>query len=127
MGSIDYQRNWESRYTYPVDESGVQEESLHIVKFEYAGGSRTYVTSLPGQESTLWMDLMLQENILSGIWQEETSPSGRYRGELFHGVIHLIMNSACTRAEGKWLGHNQRRTKVNVGEWVLEREKTAPS
>ena len=68
------------------------------------------------------MELVQDGQVLSGIWRERTQYEGRHKGQVFHGVVQFIMDNEFTKAKGKWLGFNQDRTKVNVGNWTLEQK-----
>lgn len=116
MADIDFEKEWRSRYTYS------RGDSVHVIRLQQSDDS-IVANSLPNEEqSELSMELSLDENILSGTWRERTSPSGPYRGEIFHGVVQFAMDEERTKAEGKWLGFNRDRTKINLGNWILEQE-----
>lgn len=59
---------------------------------------------------------------MTGTWYEKTSSSGEYRGSVFHGAVQFILNTELGTAEGKWIGFNNTRSKVNVGDWSLTKK-----
>jgi hypothetical protein len=106
---------WQSTYTY----SGGK--STHQLQVEDDEGSITAI-SLPNKEgSELQLRLDHKGNTLTGTWQETTAQDGTYKGATFYGALQLILNSDSTKAEGRWVGFNRNRTRVNEGSWILEK------
>lgn len=107
---------WDSKYTY----SGG--EGHHRVKLHDPNGSIS-VESLPNEErSKLSMEQTRDESALSGTWRESTSPMGEYKGAVFDGFVAFILDATGTKADGQWIGYNRDRTKINTGNWILEKE-----
>lgn len=97
-------------------------KGVHSVRMEQSD-DRILVTSLANEEgSELSMELTRDGDILTGTWRERTSQAGSYKGRVFHGVLQLALNSEGTKAEGKWLGFNSHRAKINSGDWTLQRQ-----
>jgi len=53
--------------------------------------------------------------ILTGTWKDPKKDFG------FHGAFQLILNESSDKIEGKWIGYNSKRIKVNLGDWSLKK------
>ena len=114
MVKIDFNKKWISQYVYSVG------TSTHSIQFQQVN-NLIVGKSLPNSEgSEINMELKLDKNVLTGTWRERTSHKGPYKGEEFYGAVQFILNDHATEAEGKWLGFNKDKTKVNTGEWILK-------
>lgn len=88
-------------------------------------GTQVLATSQPqadGSEVTLRLDHNADDQMLTGTWQEKTSPGGHYKGAVLYGALQLILNNEGTAATGSWVGFNSDRTQVKSGEWRLEKQ-----
>ena len=124
---IDLSGVWQSRYEY-----GESQQGEHIVDLRQHALKVNGSSHLDDTGSELFLDLWLRPPkpelgrggwLLDGFWKEETSPSGTYRGQLFQGVLQLILNDEANKAQGKWAGHDRGHSQVNTGNWFLTREK----
>ena len=80
---------------------------------------RLTVRSLPGSAlSTLTMDLVVDGNVITGTWVEQTEPEGYYRGARYHGAIQLLAEPTGRKLSGKWVGFG-RGMEMNTGPWDL--------
>jgi hypothetical protein len=68
--------------------------------------------------SRLRVQLVVDGSIATGTWTERTSPTGYYRGSVYHGTLQLIVNPMGRAMSGKWLGFGK-NFQVNTGEWEL--------
>jgi hypothetical protein len=117
MAATDLTGMWLSRYTYHGGAS-----SEHVVLFEardglIVGNGKDEM----GSRLTLELEYDGENKVLTGKWREATSPSGEYAGAVFHGAVQFILSEDYDKAEGRWVGFNSRRGKVNTGEWSLTR------
>ena len=119
-GEIDLTGTWFSRYEYGEGRYGEHTVGLHQEGDSIQGESFPQPS---GSELTL--DLTLSEDILEGFWEEKTSPTGEYRGQVFLGVFHLLLSTEANQATGKWAGHNGGKTAVNTGNWTLKKQSKA--
>jgi hypothetical protein len=120
MATSDLAGEWTSRYVYH-DGTATSE---HTVSLEHAGDNLLVGKGTDEAGSQLSLELEHDEhnNVLTGTWQEVTSPTGEYRGEIFHGALQLIVNSSLDNAAGLWVGFNTARKRINVGPWSLTRK-----
>ncbi len=114
----DLSGTWHSRYEYGEDQVGEHDVELHQEGNNVNGHSLPHST---GSELELKLRLDRDKSVLSGFWKEKTSPTGAYRGQVFHGVLQLTIDAEATRANGKWAGHNRDYSDINTGNWTLER------
>lgn len=109
---------WHSKYRYPSSSRHGLFEGEHFVRLTRSGQWWVF-KSLPNQaKSELIIRLTLRDWVATGTWQERTSPSGHYKGALYHGAIHLVLDEDSRHLRGKWLGHGKEQ-EVNVGGWEL--------
>lgn len=110
---------WVSKYKHHGDEIG-----LHEVTVSKSANDQYKVEGLGEDDSTLSMLLVYshETNTLTGTWEEHTSLNGLYKGAVFHGAVQFVLNNEFNLAKGKWVGFNQNKTKINSGEWELEKK-----
>jgi hypothetical protein len=124
--TVQFSGNWVSRYVYGVDDDGQDLIGEHVVKFEQMG-SQVTGTSLPhrsGSNLVLNLEYDAAKRVLTGLWREETSPTGRYRRAVFHGALQFLVDAAGNVAQGSWVGFNSSYSQVKSGEWHLERKQS---
>lgn len=109
---------WLSDYEYESTGRGATFASRHYVAV-IQHGTRLQVRSTPGSRSRLLMDLTANGQVLTGTWTEETSPSGYYRGTVYHGALQLLLEPTGRKMTGKWVGFG-RDFDLNTGPWKLE-------
>ena len=109
---------WHSRYLHYSGGRDKELEGQHYVVLRQRGG-RLIGQSLPHSAgSHLGLDLSVEAAIVTGTWTERTSPTGYYRGAVYHGTIQLVVNPMGRAMSGKWLGFGN-NFKVNTREWEL--------
>jgi hypothetical protein len=83
---------WRSRYVYYSSGREKKAESEHYVVFRYQN-RRLVGQSLPNSlDSRVRLDLSVDGSIATGTWSERTSPSGYYKGAIYHGSIQLLID-----------------------------------
>ncbi|GIH21265.1 hypothetical protein [Rugosimonospora africana] len=109
---------WHSRYLYYSNGRLGEFEGQHYLVLRQRG-NQVVGESLPHSTgSHLDLELSLDASIATGTWTERTSPTGYYRGAVYHGTIQLVVNPMGRAMSGKWLGFGT-NFKVNTGEWEL--------
>ena len=119
---------WHSKYIYYSDGRGQQFAGEHYVVLRQRG-DRVSGQSLPNSlESVLTVDLVVDGSVLTGTWMERTSPTGYYKGAVYHGAIQLLVDPTGRSMNGQWLGFDK-RANINSGAWELSRvaASTAPT
>ncbi len=110
---------WHSRYIYPSTGRGDEFVGQHYVVLRQHG-QRLTAQSLPHSAgSRLWLDLNVDASVVTGTWRERTSPTGYYRGAVYHGTLQMVVDPSGRRMEGMWLGFSRKFT-INSGRWELE-------
>jgi hypothetical protein len=69
-------------------------------------------------DSRLKLDLSVEGSVATGTWTERTSPTGYYKGAVYHGALQLVVDPMGRRMQGRWLGFG-RDFQVNTGDWAL--------
>ncbi len=109
---------WHSRYVYPSTGRGKSFTGEHYLVLRQHG-SRLIGQSLPHSTgSRLKVELAVENAVATGTWREQTSPTGYYKGTVYHGTLQLVVEPAGLRMSGMWLGFG-RDFKVNSGEWTM--------
>lgn len=119
---------WHSKYLYYSDGRGKQFESEHYVVLRQRG-HHVSAQSLPNSlESVLTLDLTVDGSVVTGTWIERTSPTGYYKGSVYHGAIQLLTDPTVRSMHGQWLGFDK-GSNINSGAWELSRvaASTTPS
>lgn len=64
------------------------------------------------------MDLVVNGQVVTGNWTEQTNPGGYYQGSVYSGAIQFLLEPTGHRMSGKWVGFG-RDFDVNTGPWTL--------
>jgi len=115
---------WHSRYVYYS--SGRQSE-LVVEHYVVLNHQNDHVSgqSLPNSlNSLLTVDLVVADSavtgtsVVTGTWVERTSPTGYYKGAVYHGAIQLLLDPTRSKMTGRWLGFDK-ESNINNGDWEL--------
>jgi hypothetical protein len=116
--SDDFSGIWHSRYVYPSTGRGKSFSGEHYVVLGQQG-TRLVGQSVPHSTgSRLKLELAVEQAVATGAWREQTSPTGYYKGAVYHGTLQLVVDPAGRRMKGMWLGFGHDFT-INSGEWAL--------
>jgi hypothetical protein len=111
---------WRSHYDYTSSSREGSFENEHYVVISQKGNHVT-IKNLPHtSESKIELRLEQDGRVLTGTWKECTSPTGYYKGKMYHGAIQLAVNEDRTYIDGKWLGFGA-DLEINVGRWNFTR------
>jgi hypothetical protein len=114
----DFSGIWHSRYVYPSTGRGTTFAGEHYLVFRQHG-ARLIGQSLPHSTgSRLRLELAVENAVATGTWREQTSLTGYYKGAVYHGTLHLVVDPAGQHMKGMWLGFGRDFT-INSGEWEL--------
>lgn len=84
-----------------ASERGRELEGQHYVVVRQQG-RRLVGQSLPHSTgSKLRMHLLVEGSVATGTWAERTSPTGYYKGTVYHGTVQLIVNPLGRALTGK--------------------------
>jgi len=111
---------WHSRYVYYSSGRTAEYEGVHHMVL-HQQGNKLSGQSLPNAlDSLLTLDLLADGSVVTGTWIERTSPTGYYKGAIYHGAIQLLIDPTANGMRGKLLGFD-RDAEVNSGVWELTR------
>jgi hypothetical protein len=110
---------WHSRYLYYSSGLAEELEGEHYVVMRHRLNRLTGQSLPHSTDSRLKLDLTVSGPVATGIWIEQTSPAGYYKGAAYHGTLQLIVNPTGRVMSGRWLGFGK-NFKVNSGEWELD-------
>ncbi len=117
---------WHSRYVYYSDGRQQEFEGEHYVVLNHQG-NRLHGQSLPNSlNSLLTLEITVAGSVLTGTWMERTSPTGYYKGAVYHGAIQLLVDPSGRSMNGRWVGFDKKST-VKSGEWELTRAAASTS
>ncbi|WP_163511405.1 hypothetical protein [Fodinicola acaciae] len=117
-GQNRYEGVWLSRYVYHSSTATEDLVGEHYVVLR-SDGTDLIGESLPHTSgSKLRLELSVDGPIVSGTWTEHTSPTGHYKGAVYHGTLQMMVDPLGRSMEGQWVGFGK-KFKVNNGEWSL--------
>ncbi len=120
MKNFDLSGTWHSAYTYTSSARAGEFTSEYDAKM-YREGEHFVVESLPNDEkSYIVMRLSLDGRIATGTWEEHTSPTGPYKGVIYHGAVQLVIDEDGNAMHGKYVGFS-RTMNVLANDWTLTR------
>jgi transcriptional regulator with XRE-family HTH domain len=113
-----YSGIWLSRYRYYSSSRAAEfDNAHHVVMLQH--GDRLTARSIHGPEkSILTMDLVVDGNVITGTWTEETETTSYYRGARYHGAIQMLADPTGRQLSGKWVGFGK-GMDINTGPWTL--------
>lgn len=109
---------WKSSYTYPSSGRGQEFEGHHFVRAHQKDNHLIFESAAETSKSYLIVRLSIEDNVATGSWQEQTDPSGYYKGVTYYGALQLVVSDGGKDMKGKWVGFGK-DMKVNVGSWEL--------
>jgi len=118
--NFDFSGLWNSQFTYVnklEPEGGVSEYDVKI----YQTGNQLVLQSIPGPTENYFVArLTLDDKILTGTWQEDASPTGVYKGQIYYGAGQLLIDSSGESMHGKIVEYNN-DMEIITGDWKLTR------
>lgn len=109
---------WHSRYVYPSSGRKGNFTGEHYVVLRQQGNRVTGQSLTHSTGSQLQLDLNVTTSVATGTWREQTSPTGYYKGAVYHGNLQMVVDPAGRRMRGMWLGFGRDFT-INTGQWEL--------
>jgi hypothetical protein len=121
MANHDFSGTWHNSYQYLSTSLPGVFNNEHDVKITQKG-DRLIIESQPnGEKSYLIANLKLDGRVATGTWEQHSSPTGRYKGEIYTGGVQLVLNE-----DGNFYGmhvYHDRREEVRSGYWEIRRKK----
>lgn len=117
--AFDFSGLWHSAYTYVNKSEPKGGVSEHDVKL-YKTGNQLVMQSVPNEEgSYLVIRVTQDDNILTGTWQEQSSPTGTYKGQTYYGAVQFLVEKD-GHIRGKSVLFNQ-EMEIITSDWELTR------
>lgn len=116
---------WECRYWYPSNDHDGEDISEYRAKVHQLG-NKLIVESLPTDNGAyMILSLTIDDDLATGVWQENTAPEGSFKGTIYSGAVQLLMSADRNSFEGKWVGIGQDdgKRQIYTGRWQLVRSK----
>jgi hypothetical protein len=117
--TYDFSGVWHSTYYFTNKLEG-KGKSEHDVKI-YKTGNQVVMQSLPNkEESYIILRLTLDDNLLTGTWNEQTSPTGKYEGQTYYGAVQLMIDKDGNKIHGKTVSYNH-EMEIISDNWEIVR------
>ena len=119
----EYTGVWRCRYWYPSNTRPGEDVSEYYATIQQKG-KELVMESLPNkEESYMFARMVVDGDLVTGTWHENTSPSGEFAGSLYSGAMQLLFNETNDVMSGKWVGIGQESgvRKIYTGKWELSR------
>ncbi|MGI5505123.1 helix-turn-helix domain-containing protein [Lentzea sp. CA-135723] len=110
---------WLSRYRYRSESRNAEFVGEHYVVLRQKKDRLTARSIPQSTGSSMTLDLITDASVVTGTWRETTSPTGHYRGAVYHGTMQMVVDPSGRRMHGMWLGFS-RKFSINNGRWELE-------
>ena len=119
---FDFSGTWHSAYQYfnRVEPKGnVSEHDLKL----YRTGKHVVMQSVPNAEGSYFIARLTLDSdlrILTGTFEEQTSPTGTYKAQFYYGAGQLLIDPSGKSMHGKVAVYNL-EMQINCGDWKLAR------
>jgi hypothetical protein len=109
---------WLSEYTYHSTTKDADINAKGYVRV-FEKDTTLVIESVPGlMESYCLLRLTKDGDILTGSWQEHTSPHGDYKGAVYYGAIQMVLSDNGKAMSGQWVGFGK-RMDIKTGPWKI--------
>lgn len=113
---------WRCCYYFPSNVHSGDDVSAYYVRIE--PNEHAFVLhSLPNKLAAyLQGRFEVTDNLATGVWLEDTSPDGEFKGMLYGGVFQVIIDEDQRRMSGNWVGagKDKQAPKIYDGRWEME-------
>lgn len=113
---------WRCRYWFPSNVHPGEDVSEYHVRIEHTGDGFA-LHSLPNEEgSYMQIHFIVESNLATGTWLEDTAPNGEFKGMVYSGVFQLIIDEDMKRMIGSWvgIGRGDQTPKIYDGRWEID-------
>lgn len=110
---------WDSNYSFYSTGRKAEFSHSHQIGLRTERG-KLIGRSAPTQTGTVELELTAAGQLITGSWTEHTSPTGYYRGAVYHGILQLVLDPTGRSMAGQWLGPDKHFV-INSGPWSLSR------
>jgi hypothetical protein len=115
---------WRIAYWYPSNKNVGEEEVSEYKAVLHQDGNKLILQSKPNEnQDYMIVHLVVDNDLATGYWQENTSPTGEFEGAIYSGAVQLLVDDDKKRMEGKWVGVGQEdgKKQIYTGKWEITR------
>jgi len=99
---------WQFTYWYPSNKQpDTEEPSQYTGTFHKSDKQWVYQSEPNAEGAYMFVRMTLDNDLITGTWYENTSPSGEFEGSTYSGAFQALIDKAGTKVEGKWAGIGQ--------------------
>jgi hypothetical protein len=113
---------WDSSYSFYSTGRNAEFHHSHQIGLRAEHG-KLIGRSVSTHTGTIELELTTDGLLITGSWAEYTSPTGYYRGAVYHGILQLVLDPTGRTMAGQWLGPDKHFV-INAGPWTLTRSAT---
>jgi hypothetical protein len=115
---------WRCRYWYPSNKHDGEDVSEYRATIHQTGNELVLESSPNEEKSYMLARLVLDGDVVTGTWQENTSPHGEFAGLVYSGAVQLLVSEAKDHMDGKWVGIGQEdgKKQIYTGRWEIIRQ-----
>jgi hypothetical protein len=123
----DFSGVWRNTYHYTSERRGPGEyQSTHYMMAQRRGNQVVFQSMPAKDESFLLVRLRLDGRLATGSWEENSSPTGPFKGTRFYGAIQLVLDEDGKAFRGMWLGVGK-KMQVKAGKWEIVHNPQQPT
>ncbi|HVU59403.1 MAG TPA: hypothetical protein VHC98_01025 [Candidatus Saccharimonadales bacterium] len=115
---------WHCRYWFPSNTHDGEDVSEYYVRIDQTADGFT-LHSLPNRlKAYLQAHFTVESNLATGMWLENTSPTGEFGGMIYSGVFQLIIAEDAKSLHGRWVGIGRETdgsgAHIYEGRWEID-------
>ena len=115
---------WKAKYWYPSNQKpGTEEISEYTGEFKKSGKQYVYESDPQDSGAYMFVRMTVDDDLITGNWHENTSPTGEFRGAIYSGVFQALFEHSMQKIKGIWsgIGQDDGVRKIYSGQWMFER------
>lgn len=114
---------WHCRYWYPSNQHDGEDVSEYTAIIHQDGDTLVLASQPNAEGSYMIARIRVEGDLVTGTWQENTSPDGEFKGAMYSGAFQLLLDETQSTMEGKWVGVGQEegKRKIYTGRWQITR------
>lgn len=123
-GNLTLSGVWRLQYWYPSNQRpGTQDISDYIGTITQTGNKLVFESHPNEINAYMFVKMIIDGDLVTGDWHENTSPTGEFKGVIYSGAIQLLVNYEDEIIDGKWVGIGQDNGKrqIYTGRWLFDR------
>lgn len=111
----EFSGTWHLKYWYPSEDDYERKDiSEYDGAIEKHDDHYVYQSSPNEDESYIFVRLFIDDDVVSGTWQENTSPHKEFKGAIYSGSFQLLLNADRTEMVGLHVGDGFREGHKHI-------------